>query len=214
MVATSKKRSRRRSSPAWHATFLAMWPAIQRHARVVFRHLRCEAREEAVQEVICNACCAVARLAELDKLDLAYPTVLARFAVAQVKDGRKVGCKLNIRDVLSPHCQQRKKVTVERLDKYDTDEGCWLEVLVEDRHAGPAETAAARIDVGDWMGTLPSRDRQIAESLAVGERTKDVARQFRLSQGRISQKRREYLESWQTFQGEGAVAACAEGAAA
>ena len=214
MIAPVKRRPRRKPSPAWHATVLSMLPTIRRHARFAFRHLRPEAREEAVQEVVCNACCAVARLAELDKLDLAYPTVLARFAVAQVKDGRKVGCKLNIRDVLSPHCQQRKKVTVERLDKYDRETESWCEVLVEDRHAGPAETAAARIDIGDWMGTLPSRDRQIAESLAVGERTGDVARQFGLSQGRISQKRREYLESWQTFQGEGAVTACAEGAAA
>ena len=71
-----------------------------------------------------------------------------------------------------------------------------------DPHTGPAETAAARIDVGEWFGTLSSRNREIAESLAVGERTGDVARRFRVSQGRISQKRREYLESWQEFQGD------------
>lgn len=47
-----------------------------------------------------NACCAVARLAELGKLDLAYPTVLARYGVAKVIDGRRVGNKLNVRDVL------------------------------------------------------------------------------------------------------------------
>ena len=142
MVASVKRRQRRKSRPAWHAPFLAMLPTIKTHAKIAFRHLDPEAREEAVEEAVCNACCAVARLAELDKLDLAYPTVLARYAVAQVKDGRKVGCKLNVRDVLSPYCQQRKGVTVERLDKYDADEGCWIEVLVEDRHAGPAETAA------------------------------------------------------------------------
>ena len=77
--------------------------------------------------------------AELDKLELAYPTVLARYAVAQVNDGRKVGRKLNIRDVLSPYCQKRKDVTVERLDKFGTDEGCWQEALIEDRSTGPAE---------------------------------------------------------------------------
>ena len=31
--------------------------------------------------------------------------------------------------------------------------------------------------------------------------TGDAARQFNVSAGRISQKRREYLESWQEFQG-------------
>ena len=205
MVCT-RKRTRRRRVPAWHAPFLAMLPTIRRHAKIAFRHLDPEAREEAVQEVICNACCAVARLAELDKLDLAYPTVLARYAVAQVHDGRKVGCKLNVRDVLSPYCQRRKDVTVERLDKFDSDEGCWIEILVEDRSSGPAETAAARIDVGDWMETLTRRDREIAEALGVGERTGDVAWRFGLSQGRISQKRREFKDSWEDFHGDAAAA--------
>jgi hypothetical protein len=72
-----------------------MLPAIETHARIAFRHLDPEAQEEAVQEAVCNACRAVARLAELQKLDLAYPSVLAHFAVSQVKDGRKVGCSLN-----------------------------------------------------------------------------------------------------------------------
>ncbi len=200
-MVTISKRPRRPRTPAWHATFLEMLPAICRHAKIAFRHLNPEAREEAVQEVVCNACCAVARLAELDKLDLAYPTVLARYAVAQVNDGRKVGCKLNVRDVLSPYCQRRKAVTIERLDKFDAGEDCWLEVLVEDRTAGPADIAASRLDVSAWMDLLPSRDREIAEALGVGERTGDVARRFGLSQGRISQKRREFLESWQAFQG-------------
>ena len=207
MVATSKKRPRRKSQPAWHAPFLAMLPTIKTHAKIAFRHLDPEAREEAVQEAVCNACCAVARLAELGKLDLAYPSVLARYAVAQVKDGRKVGCKLNVRDVLSPYCQQRKEITVERLDKYDADEGCWLEVLVEDRNAGPAETAASRIDFPAWLNTLSRRDRKIALKLGAGERTGVVARLFRMSEGRISQLRRELLATWLRFHGEAGGAA-------
>ena len=49
----------------WHAGFLAMLPAIQRHARIAFRKLDPEAREEAVQHVVCNACVAYRRLVEL-----------------------------------------------------------------------------------------------------------------------------------------------------
>ena len=94
------------SQPAWHQVFIAMLPAIVTHARISFRHLRPDARAEAIQEAVCNACCAVARLAELDKLDLAYPSPLARYAVAQVRDNRTVGGKLNRRDVLSPYCQR------------------------------------------------------------------------------------------------------------
>ncbi len=47
-----------RSSPAWHAGFHAKLPIIARHAKVAFRHLDPEARAEAVQKTICNACVA------------------------------------------------------------------------------------------------------------------------------------------------------------
>jgi len=201
MVALTKQRRRRKLVPAWHARFLEMLPAIVQHARISFRHLRPEARAEAVQEAVCSACSATARLAELNKLDLAYPSVLARFAVAQVKDGRKIGSKLNCRDVSSPYCQRLKHVVVERLDRFDEEEGQWREVVVEDHHAGPAETAAARIDIGDWFASLPRRKRRIAETLASGETTKQAARKFRVSPGRISQTRRELERAWQDFQG-------------
>ena len=48
-----------------------MMPAIKAHAKIAFRHLGPEAREEAVQETLCNACCAFARLVEFGKTDLA-----------------------------------------------------------------------------------------------------------------------------------------------
>ena len=103
------------AAPEWHATFLRMLPAIRQHARIAFRHLRAEAREEAIQGVVCNACAAIARLAELGKLDLAYPTVLARYGVAQVKDGRMTGGHLNCKDISSPYCQRLKGVVMETI---------------------------------------------------------------------------------------------------
>ena len=188
--------------PAWHAGFLAMLPAIETHARIAFRDLDPEAREEAIQEVVANACRAYVRLVELGKLDIAYPSVLARYGVAQVRDGRKVGGKLNIHDVLSPYCQQRKGVLVERLDKYDHEEDCWQEILVEDRTAGPADLAASRIDFSAWLKFLPGRMRRIANCLATGETTTTTAGKFKVSPGRISQIRKELCRAWHRFQGE------------
>ena len=198
-IATSPKPT----APAWHETFLSMLPAIANHARISFRHLPPEAREDAIQEVVCNACCAIARLAKLGKLDLAYPSVLARYAVAQVRDGRKVGCKLNIRDVLSPYCQAKKNVTVERLDRYDAEEDAWAEAVVEDtRTATVFEIVAFRCDFKEWLRGLKRRDRRIAQMLAVGNRTSDVAQRFDMSAGRVSQLRRELAESWREFVGD------------
>jgi hypothetical protein len=108
------------------------------------------------------------------------------------------------RDVSSPCCQVHKRITVERLDRFDDKKGEWKEVLVEDRHAGPAETAAARIDVADWFASPPRRKRRIAKTLATGETTKRAARKFRVSRGRISQTRRELAAAWREFQGEAA----------
>jgi hypothetical protein len=196
-------------TPEWHEVFLKMAPAIEVHAKIAFRHLRSEARAEAVQDVLCNACSALARLAELNKLDLAYPSVLARFGVAQVNDGRKLGCRLNVRDVSSAYCQRTKGVVMERLDKFDRTEEAWEEIVVEDKNVGPAEVAATKIDFSAWLRVLPGRLRRIAEILAVGETTTAVARRFYVSPSRISQIRSELCRSWQQFQGEATGTPCA-----
>jgi DNA-binding NarL/FixJ family response regulator len=58
----------------------------------------------------------------------------------------------------------------------------------------------ARLDFGDWLATLPTQKRQVAEFLANGESTRDAAEQFGLTAGRISQIRKELEQSWNTFQ--------------
>ncbi len=186
----------------WHKEFLAMLPKIRQHASVAFRHMRPEAREEAVQEVISNCVKAFVRLVQLKKVDLAYPTVLARFGVAQVRDGRKVGGKLNVHDVSSDYAQREKGFHLERLDQYDNEDDSWIEVLVEDKSAGPADVASIRIDFTHWLTSLSPRTRRIAKILATGERTSVIAQKFDLSPGRISQVRKELAQSWRLYQGE------------
>lgn len=213
MVTSAKSRHRRKSTPSWHAQFLAMLPTIATHARIAFRHRDPEDREEMVEEVVCNACCAYKRLVELGKADLAYAGVLARYGVVQVKDGRKVGGRLNCKDVLSPYCHVRKKIAVERLDKHDSTEDEWQEILVEDRHAGPFDIVRTKLDFTAWLRSLSIKLRRIAKTLANGERTRDVARKFRVSPGRISQIRSELLASWSRFVGDAESSTAATSAA-
>jgi hypothetical protein len=182
--------------------FLAMLPTITRYAKIAFRNLDPEARQEAVQNVLANSCAAVAALARRGKLDLCYPTVLARFGIQQTRDHRITGGKLNIRDVSHPYCQTRKNVKVERLDRYDEQEQAWTEAIVEDKTAGPADIARTRIDFADWLASLKRRDRKIAESLAAGNRTGEVAKRYRVSAGRISQLRQELARDWHKFVGD------------
>ncbi|MGO9115286.1 MAG: hypothetical protein ACLP9L_39235 [Thermoguttaceae bacterium] len=188
--------------PHWHKAFLAMLPQILTHAKCAFAFLKPEARAEAVAEVVANSCRAYARLVELGKTDIAYPIALARYGVKQTRDHRKVGNHLNVNDVLSRYCQTRKDVVVERLDKFDHAENGWEEVLIEDRHAGPADTARVRLDFSAWLASLKRRDRRVAEFLANGETTKAAARKFKVSAGRISQLRHELAQSWNKFTGD------------
>jgi DNA-binding NarL/FixJ family response regulator len=75
-------------------------------------------------------------------------------------------------------------------------------LIVEDRRTSPAQTAAMRLDFEAWLSQMPSRRRRIAECLAQGEQTRDVAKQFRISAGRISQLREQFRRSWERFQAE------------
>ena len=51
MIASAKPAPREQAAPSWHQTFLNMLPAIRRHARIAFRHLNAEARDEMIEEV-------------------------------------------------------------------------------------------------------------------------------------------------------------------
>ena len=186
-----------------HERFLAMLPRIQRQASLAFRHLGTEAREEMVQEVTANAYRAWVRLVNRGREQVAGPTPLARYAIRQVRGGRRVGGRLNLHDILSPQARRHYGITIERIDRRDPQDGVWNEQLVEDRRAGPAETAAARLDLSAWLRTLSKRNRQIAKALSLGETTNDVAQQFGLSAGRVSQLRVWLREHWEQFQGDG-----------
>ena len=192
MIALPKPARRRKEPvPAWHDGFLSMLPRIRQYAHLAFRHLCEEAREEAIAETIANSLVAYVRLFEQGRIDLAYPTVLARFAVAQIQDGRRVGNRRNTKEMLAKRAQKRHGFVVERLDRFDKYSGEWIEAVVEDTHTPVPDQAAFRCDFPAWLATRSPRNRKIAEALAVGHTTSEVARQFGISAGRVSQLRGE-----------------------
>ncbi len=192
----------RKKSKNWQQRFVALLPVIVNYVGPAFRELGIEAQAEAVQEAIANACVAYARLVEQGKESLAFATVLAKYAIAQVRAGRKVGGRLNAQDISSHYCQRRKRFRLGRLDRFDPVEGSWREAIVEDHRTPVADQVAFRIDYPEWLQTLPPRDRQVALCLAEGHSTTDVARRFGLSMARVSQLRRALERSWWTFHGE------------
>ena len=149
-------------SPSVSAVYAKMLPSIKRHARIAFRYLNPEEKQEAVQNVLANTWDALVGLARRGKLDQAFPSILAKFAEKQTRDHRITGGHLDVKDVLSPYCQAKKNLKVERLDKYDRVNECWYdpedcchELLAESRNVTPADLAASRIDFSDWLASLP-----------------------------------------------------------
>jgi hypothetical protein len=201
MIAIAKRSIHRRPAD-WQQRFLEILPAIQRQARFAFRKLNPEEREEALADVVAHAFCGYCQMVDSGKQSLAFSTPLARFAIARYRAGRRAGTKRNVRDISSPYTRAAKGIVLERLDQFDSREGQWREILVEDRKAGPAETAAARIDVAAWLQSLSRRKRKVAQTLARGETTSAAARLFGLTAGRVSQLRQELLKDWNTFQGQ------------
>jgi hypothetical protein len=58
-----------------------------------------------------------------------------------------------------------------------------------------------RCDFPRWLRRLGGRDRRVARELMAGERAVDVARQFGLTEGRVSQLRRAFKQDWDAYGG-------------
>ena len=110
MIAIAKQDQRKNN----HLIFEDLLPAIRRHAQVAFVSHPQEEREELIAEVVANAFCAFHRLAERGKTEVAYATPLAWYAVRQVREGRRVGAKMNKHDVTSRYCQQTQQFPANR----------------------------------------------------------------------------------------------------
>lgn len=201
MTAAAMKSRLESNGQLWNKVFLRILPSIQCQARFAFARQPSERCQDLVAEVVANTFVAFIQLARRGKLDVARPTPLAQFAIRQVLCGRRVGTKLNSQDVTSEYAQRLRRLSRASLCEWGASD-CWQEVLIENRRSSPADIAAFRIDFHAWLQTLPARSRQVAELLATGESTKEAAKQFGISPGRISQLRRELNKSWNAFQGD------------
>ena len=194
---------------------MSVLPVVQTHAKIQFRRLRPERREEAIQEAIASACQSYRLLAARGKLHIARPGMIAEYAVKHVRNGRHVGGHQDAaQDVLSPVAQRRHGVRVVGLGprgailsrKMLGQTDGWRQVAIEDRKMAIPDLAAFRIDYAHCLRAMSRRNRKIISAMVSGERTVDLAFRFVLSQGRISQLRRRFEDAWSRFQGSASAA--------
>jgi DNA-directed RNA polymerase sigma subunit (sigma70/sigma32) len=173
-----------------------MLPEIEQRLKSKFRQLDAASKDEAVGEGIAHALLAYVRLHEQNRPEVASARSLACYSARQVKSGRPAIGRMNNKEPLSLYAQLEKGICVDR------SLGEWIDKLVEDKRAGVPEQVAAKLDFRAWWNTLTQHMKRIAKDLAFGFSTKEVAAKYGVTAGRISQLRRELLDSWRLFQGE------------
>jgi hypothetical protein len=201
-----------------HAVFLAdVLPRVEAHGRVYFRHVKCSGRkDELLAELRGLAWKWYVGLVSRGKNVLAFVSALAMYAARAVQSGRRVCGHERKQEVLSPVARRLHGFAVEALPQattasherlYASPHGqerldAFEERLRDNTQTPPDEQAAFRIDFPAWRLTHSERDRRLIDTLMLGGRTKEVSRLFGLSPGRISQKRRQFLQDWRRFCGE------------
>jgi len=188
-----------------HASFLAIvLPRVLSHGRVCFGGVKCpHRREDVIQDMIGLAWRWHLRRAEKGKDATAFPTALASYAARAVRSGSRVAGQERANDVLSPLAQRRHHFFVGRLPDFEIlTEHPLCEALLDNTKSPPDETVCFKLDFLAWLASLTERDRAIVEDLMIGERTLDVAKKYKVSPARISQKRREYQQDWRNFWGD------------
>jgi hypothetical protein len=198
------------SLPELHAHFLAILPRIAPHAKVCFRHLRCPGkRDDAVAEVVAVSWRWYLRIVSQGEKDVnEFVSALAGFAVRHVRAGRKLCRMERPKDVLSPRAQRLHGFVSQSLPAHDTAKpgNPVLEALRDNTATPPPDAAAFRIGYPAWLDGLGEKKRQVAEDMVLGHTTQELAPMHKLSEGRISQLRRELHADWKRFHGEPAFA--------
>jgi len=204
MNTTTHELARTLSPDALQAAFLAILPKIELHARIAFRHLKCpDKKSDAIAEAVALAWHWYVRLAQRGKDAADFVVALARFAARRVKASRRLCGVENGKDILSPRSQRRFGFTVGTLPSYSTLEGTpYEDALRDNTRAEVPEQVAFRIDFPRWLAGLAERDRQLVQDLAMGHRTKVVAKKYGVTPGAVSHRRRDFHRAWQRFQGE------------
>ena len=191
------------SLPHLQAAFLSIVPRIELHGRVCFRTRNYQDQQEAVAEMVALCWKWFLRLAEQGKDATRFPSVLATFAARAVHSGRRLAGACRAKDALSPVAQRRHGFAVGRLPDFSTLNGNPLSEALQDNTQSPViDQVAFRLDFPAWLATLGARNRSIAQDMAQGHRTGELADAYGLSPARVSQLRRQFYLGWRSFCGD------------
>lgn len=185
-----------------HAAFIThILPRVVLHARIFFRGEKCPGkRDDRIAEATAIAWKWYRVLVKRGKNPADFPCRFAALAALAVKNGRKVSGMERAKDVMNSRAQSRHGFTVSSMPITSTlTTNPFAEALTDNTQTDVPEQVAFRLDFPAWLHTRTRRDRRIIEGMGKGERTRDLADRFGLSEARVSQLRREFQEDWLGF---------------
>ena len=168
----------------------------------------------------CDALKSFVSLAQRGKNPSQFVVAFVSLAARSVKSGRRICGQEKARDVMSSQAQQRHGFKVEALpvstcapleSLYSMPQGQEKQDAFEERLKDNTQTpvpdqAAFRCDFPVWRLSRTDRDRRVIDDLGMGERTLDVSKKYGISPGRISQLRRDFMDDWERFTADPALA--------
>lgn len=195
-----------------HARFLELMPRIETHARIVFRDVRCaDSREDKIAETLALGWRWFVRLTRRGKDVGRFVSTFAALAARAVKSGRRLCGQEKAKEVLSPLAQRKHSFAVRSLPEGRSLAGNIInEALHDNVHTPPPEAAAFRVDFPAWLKAWTQRDRRLICDLMIGERARQVAKKYHLTEGRVSQLRRQFQQDWQAYCGDDEAVLCKE----
>ena len=190
--------------------FVEMLPEVERRARLTFRELDVEGREEAVSEVVAHCWRNYMHCAS-DKRAVPASS-LAHYAMLGVKSGRSFAGQSSL-DVLSPRTKLLGRVSVESLDGARANQGVggegtgWWDrsETREDRRLWerPPERVRVKHDYGGFLsnGLVNSQEKLTFNLLAEGHSTSEIAEHLQVSSPRVCQLKHSLAEKLLDFFG-------------
>jgi len=191
-----------------HRAFDAVLGRIDATLRSNFRRWPRRLREEVIAEARAYTWAAWHGLLRRGKDPVEVGVVaVAAHCCRAVKNGRSVGARRSTgrgaMDALDPRALRKLGLKVIPGEGPGGDpRGSWEDWLTCGARYGPADEAIFRVDFAAWLAALPGQKRRMAELLAEGLGTGEVARRLGVSPAAISQGRAWLARSWDRFQAE------------
>jgi hypothetical protein len=191
---------------SWQQSFERLiLPAIDKHGRVYFRDFNPDKREEAIAEARALGWKHYVACRRRGKDPARFRTTFAAGCCQGVRNGRKAAGGDPVNEVLSPVAQHQKGFRVLPLPQQESSESRHeLIDALQDPRQRPADQAQFNLDTAEFLREeLDDRDRQLLHDMAAGETTQALAERSGLSSSRISQKRRDFVERYRRWVGDG-----------